>query len=125
MPENLVARREAERALLGAILIQSACHDGNAITEVKKILASTDFMDSTSYQGQHARIYEAMTHLEYPHEVNVAEELNNTGKLVTGDCGYLTQLVADCPCSVAYKDFVETILRYSTGKKKPQFKDGI
>lgn len=125
MPEYYVARRDAERALLGALLIEGACHNSQAISEVKQILSPHDFLDNPFYQGQHARIFEAMTHLEYPHQISVAEELNNTGKLLSGDCSYLVGLVADCPCSTAYMDFAKAVLNYSSGKKKPRYKDGV
>jgi len=123
MPEIYEARREAERALLGAILIEAACYH-QAISEVKKILSLADFLDAPFHKGQHARIFEAMTHLEYPHQVSVAEKLNDMGKLQTGDCAYLCGLVADCPCSLDYMDYAQTVLNYST-KKKPQYKNGV
>ncbi len=125
MPELFEARRQAEQALLGALLIEGACQNTQAISDVKKILSPQDFLDTPFYKGLHGRIFEAMTHLEFPHQIAVAEELNNTGKLMKGDCAYLVGLVADCPCSVAYMDFAQTILNYSSGKKKPQYKDGI
>ncbi len=66
-----------------------------------------------------------MSRLEYPHEVAVAEELFNTNELETGDCAYLVVLVAECPSSMDYMDFAQTVKNYSIGKKHPKYKDGV
>ncbi len=122
---EIEAQQQAERALLGALLIEGSRRDNTAISEVKQKLPLACFSDAQFYNGIHARIFEAMTHCEFPHQIAVAEEMTRTGKLQKGDCDYLVGLVAECPCSLDYMDYAQTILKYSFSKTKPKYKDGV
>ncbi len=123
MPESQEARLEAEESLLGALLIEGANLNETAIEEVKAIIQSSHFIHYND--GRHARIYEAMTHLKHPHQVAVAEELNQNNKLQKGDCSYMAHLVAECPCPIAYMDFARAILSYSHETRKPKYKEEL
>ena len=87
--EAVIARREAEQALLAAILVWP-----HIIGEVKAKLAPEDFRDAKFHQGQHARIFRAMCRCDRPDQVSVALNLNETNQLQSGDCEYLHELVA-------------------------------
>ena len=129
-------RQEAERALLGVILLLGSgdrvvLWDGeteslSALTDIKSKITASDLFDSQFHDPRHAKIFTAMTHCEHPHEIAVAEELNNMGELNPGDCAYLKHLISQCPCVIAYQDFIDTIFRCS-GKQtaRPVIKGGI
>ena len=88
-PENIIARRETEQALLASILVWP-----HIISEVKAKLTPEDFQDSKVFKGQHTRIFRAMCQCDYPDQVSVALKLNEMKVLESGDCEYLHEIVA-------------------------------
>jgi hypothetical protein len=48
-----------------------------------------------------------------PHQINVAQIMNDLGILAKGDCSALVLLVANCPCSLGYSDYAKTVKHYS------------
>ncbi len=134
MDEVFIATKEAEEALLGAILIESAsAGTRDAIKEVSNIIVVSDFEDGQFHDGLRSRIYAAMLScLEVPHQINVALELERTDKLHKGDCAYLCHLVSVCPCSLDYMDYAQAVISYSDKRKgiesnrgKPIYKDMV
>jgi len=74
---TLEARRQAERALLGAILLEGSVIDSPCIQEVRPLLKVEDFLDSRFSDNLHARIFKAIkTTKDRPNEIGVAEEMN-------------------------------------------------
>lgn len=111
---TLEARRQAERSLLGAILLEGSVSDSPCIQEMRQLLKVEDFQDSHFSDNLHARIFKAMTTTkDPPNEVVVAQEMNKEGTLRTGDCAYLCSLIADCPCSLDWDSYAEAVLEYA------------
>ena len=112
IPEVLTATREAERGLLGAILIQ-ASYTENVIGEVKSLVSPDDFLDAKQFDNKHSRIFKAMCECQQPHQINVAQQMNRQGTLKPGDCAYLSYLVSNCPCSLDYLSYAQAIREYA------------
>lgn len=125
IPESLIARREAERALLGALLIEGTQLDYEPAKEVSAIVIPSDFLDSKFHEGQHTRIFTAMLQCPHPHQIAVAQELNRTGQLRKGDIAYFLELVSECPCSLDYLEFAKIVAEYNRLDDKPIFKGGV
>lgn len=116
--EVFTATREAEGALLGAILVEASRGNRQAIHEVKFIVEPTDFLDAPFYDDQHTRIYRAMLSCaDPPNEVVVAKQMDNEGTLRKGDCSYLCMLIATCPCSLDYEYYAKAVADYSLKRK--------
>ncbi|HEY4711435.1 MAG TPA: DnaB-like helicase N-terminal domain-containing protein [Dehalococcoidia bacterium] len=120
---TLEARRQAERALLGAILLEGSVIDSPCIQEVRPLLKVEDFLDSRFSDNLHARIFKAIkTTKDRPNEIGVAEEMNKEGTLRTGDCAYLCSLIADCPSSLDWPYYVKAVLSYAGRQVKTQYR---
>ncbi len=94
---------DAEKSLLGSILMGQDL----IINQVKLMVNRDDFHDA-HYKSppfdRHARIFEAMCRCPNPHQIAIAQELNRMGKLGTGDCAYLCDLVIWC---LDYNSFID------------------
>jgi replicative DNA helicase len=108
---------DAEQALIGAILIDSAFSSNRkAISEVATILTPSDFLDERC-----GRIYEAMLKCQGPpHQINVGKQLVDSGKAQTGDISNMSLCISECPCSLDYLSYAKTIISYS-GQRNPSF----
>jgi len=116
--EVFIATREAEGALLGAILIEAAGGSRQVIDEVRFMVELTDFLDAPFYDDQHTRLYLAMLSCaDPPNQVVVAKEMYNEGTLRKGDCSYLCTLISTCPCSLDYKYYAKAVADYSLKRK--------
>lgn len=104
------ATLEAEDALLGAILIDSAFnHNRKAISEVATIITPKDFLDERC-----SRIYEAMLKCEgAPHQIHVGKQLVASNKAKVGDIAYMSYCIAGCPCSLDYMEYAEAVAYYA------------
>jgi len=129
--EVFIATREAERCLLGAILIQHALSTTylglpSAIESVRNIINPDDI-----YDQQNRRILTAMFNCQKPHQINVAQELHRTDKLQRGDCTHMSHCIIECPCSLDYDSYAQAVKNYSNMrkgielKKKPVIIGGI
>lgn len=114
MPEVFEATRQAEMALLGTILIESA---GRARPELMREIAATvrsdDFLDYHRYDNQHSRIFSAMLSCSYPDQIGVAQEMDRQGTLRTGDIAYMSLCIAETPCSLDYLHYARAVANYS------------
>lgn len=120
VPEVFEATREAEMALLGAILIMASIED------VPKLEVSPeDFLDYGLYDNKHTRIYQAMLKCQRPHQINVARELNRQNKLKKYDCAYLSRLVATCPFPLDYLEYANAVKEYSNKRQGKKTFEGI
>jgi len=126
------ARREAEEALLGAILIESAFKGvSESVRAASKLVRPEHFLgyydkQPMSRQPKRVRIYQAMLDCESPpHQITVAHQLFNTETLIAGDCAYLCHLVAVCPCSLDFESYALAIVGYAVGKAKPRYTGAI
>lgn len=93
--KNIPANLEAERAVLGSLLI-----DPDAIIKVANFLRTEDY-----FRERHAWIYDAMLSLHERHEpldfVTVQDELERRGQLQeAGGPAYLTELASSTPTSI-------------------------
>ena len=106
---------DAEEALVGALLIDSAfSHDRTAISDVATILTPKDFLNERC-----GRIYEAMLKCQgTPHQINVGKQLVDSGKAMVGDIADMSYCIKGCPCSLDYMDYAKTIISYS-GQRNP------
>lgn len=123
-PELIIATREAERALLGCLLVAGAIEQ-YPMKQVRDIVSFDDFLDSKFYDNKHSRIYKAMLAFDNPNQVNVALEMNRQNILRSGDCGYLRNLVADCVSSLDFMSFAKCVKGYSAqrnGIRIPKYK---
>lgn len=109
------ATLQAERILLGAILINSADGSMEAINYCRSRLLPDDFLDFQYRDplNTHARIYQAMLHCHNPHQVTTAQTLNELNILRKGDIAYLSECIIECPCSLAYDEFCEAVKQYA------------
>jgi|GEM_PF-3638884 replicative DNA helicase len=113
---------EAERALLGAILIEGTSE--NVIPIVSAILSVNDFNQETP----HIKIYNAMLKCDLPHIVNVPRQMVDDYTWQDSDYSYLMLLIADCPNSLDYKSYAKAVKDYSNERRgfiKPRFKGAI
>jgi replicative DNA helicase len=93
--KNIPANLEAERAVLGSLLI-----DPDAIIKVANFLRAEDY-----FRERHAWIYDVMMSLQERHEpldfVTVQDELERRGQLQeVGGPAYLTELASSTPTSI-------------------------
>lgn len=120
---TLQARRQAERALLGAILLEASVSDSPCIREVRQLLKVEDFLDSRLSDNLHARIFKAMTTTKKPpNEIVIAEEMYKEETLRVGDCAYLCSLIAECPSSLDWPYYAEAVLNYAGRHAKTQYR---
>jgi replicative DNA helicase len=115
MPEAAIAERtlphnlEAERSVLGAILIQN-----DAFNLAAEVIDSVDF-----YRDAHRRIFDKMVKLAEHNEaidlVTLKEELNRSGDLdEVGGPAYITALVDGVPRSTNVEYYAKIIKEKST-----------
>ncbi|OUC09283.1 DNA helicase, partial [Litorilinea aerophila] len=102
MPANL----EAERAVLGALLI-----DPDAIIKVANFLRPEDF-----FRERHAWLYEAMLALNERHEpldfVTLVDELERRGQLEdVGGPAYITDLISTTPTAIYVDHYARIVER--------------
>jgi replicative DNA helicase len=107
-PQNV----EAEKSLLGAILI-----DSDAVVKVADTLQVRDF-----YDDRHARIYEAMITLYEKHKpidvLTLSEQLSNTGMIdLIGGPSYLTELTNFVPTSAHAEQYAEIVAQKATRRR--------
>ena len=93
--KNIPANLEAERAVLGSLLIAP-----DAIIKVANFLRAEDY-----FRERHAWIYDVMMSLQERHEpldfVTVQDELERRGQLQeVGGPAYLTELASSTPTSI-------------------------
>lgn len=104
--KSIPANIEAERAVLGALLI-----DSEAISEVASFLKPEDF-----YRDRHRAIYAARFDLYERREpgdlVTLVDELRRRGQLeAVGGVSYLTELVGDVPTAVHVEHYARIVER--------------
>jgi replicative DNA helicase len=102
--KSIPASIEAERAVLGALMI-----DPDAMIKVANFLRAVDF-----YRERHAWIYDAMTALNERHEpldfVTLVEELERRDQLEEiGGPAYISDLIAGTPTAI-YVDYYARIV---------------
>lgn len=104
--KSVPANLEAERAVLGALMI-----DPDAIIKVANFLRAEDF-----YRERHGWIYEAMSILNERHEpldfVTLVDELERSGRLEEiGGPAYLTELIAGTPTAIYVDHYARIVER--------------
>ena len=108
----LEATQEAERQLLGSILIMP-----ELINSAKNVVGPSDFHDSNFHNNLHARIFRAMTECKHPDEVSVAKHMNETGTLRRGDSAYLVQLIIDLVTPYDWEIQAGAVADYSRNRR--------
>lgn len=104
--KSIPANLEAERAVLGALLI-----DPDAIIKIANFLRPSDF-----YRERHAWIYEAMFALNERHEpldfVTLVDELERREQLeAIGGPAYITELITSTPAAVYVDHYARIVER--------------
>jgi replicative DNA helicase len=104
--KSVPANIEAERAVLGALMI-----DPDAIVKVANFLRAQDF-----YRERHGWIYDAMASLNEKHEpldfVTLTDELERRGQLEeVGGPAYLTDLIAGTPTAIYVDHYARIVER--------------
>lgn len=104
--KSVPANIEAERAVLGALMI-----DPDAIVKVANFLRAKDF-----YRERHGWIYEAMSSLNERHEpldfVTLTDELERCGQLEeVGGPAYLTDLIGSTPTAIYVDHYARIVER--------------
>jgi replicative DNA helicase len=104
--KSVPANIEAERAVLGALMI-----DPDAIIKVANFLRAEDF-----YRERHGWIYEAMSVLNERHEpldfVTLTDELERRSKLEeVGGPAYLTDLISNTPTAIYVDHYARIVER--------------
>lgn len=104
--KSVPANIEAERAVLGALMI-----DPDAIVKVANFLRAQDF-----YRERHGWIYEAMSSLNERHEpldfVTLTDELERREQLEeVGGPAYLTDLIASTPTAIYVDHYARIVER--------------
>ncbi len=104
--KSVPANIEAERAVLGALMI-----DPDAIVKVANFLRTQDF-----YRERHGWIYDAMASLNERHEpldfVTLTDELERRGQLEeVGGPAYLTDLIASTPTAIYVDHYARIVER--------------
>jgi replicative DNA helicase len=104
--KSVPANIEAERAVLGALMI-----DPDAIVKIANFLRAEDF-----YRERHGWIYEAMASLNEHREpldfVTLTDELERRGQLEeVGGPAYLTDLIASTPTAIYVDHYARIVER--------------
>jgi replicative DNA helicase len=104
--KSVPANIEAERAVLGALMI-----DPDAIVKVANFLRAQDF-----YRERHGWIYDAMASLNERHEpldfVTLTDELVRRGQLEeVGGPAYLTDLISSTPTAIYVDHYARIVER--------------
>jgi replicative DNA helicase len=104
--KSVPANIEAERAVLGALMI-----DPDAIVKVANFLRAQDF-----YRERHGWIYDAMASLNERHEpldfVTLTDEMERRGQLEeVGGPAYLTDLIASTPTAIYVDHYARIVER--------------
>ena len=114
--ESIYAARDAERALLGALLIGGANGGQTPITEVQKVVKPSDFLDHGFPDDLHTRIFQAMIAAGKSDQITVAQQLNTQERLQQGDCSYLLDLVAQAP-AIEWKEYATVVHTYAEQRR--------
>lgn len=128
-PEVTGATTEAEESLIGAILLESAYDDGNAIRQIKQIIEPWDFNGCTKSDKPwqwiwRARIYYAMTLCEVPPtEIIVTHKLIDLNMLQKEDRALLSHCVWVTPCSLDYLIYAGVVKDYSIRRQAKYLAD--
>lgn len=101
MPRNI----EAERALLGAMLIDPDCY----YTHVSLVVGVSDL-----YQQKNRWVFQALINLYHSRTqvdyLTVCEEIERMGHLKEiGGAAYITQLIQSCPSSLGAKEYAAIV----------------
>jgi replicative DNA helicase len=104
--KSVPANIEAERAVLGALMI-----DPDALIKIANFLRAEDF-----YRERHGWIYDAMSTLNERHEpldfVTLTDELERRGKLEdVGGPAYLTDLISSTPTAIYVDHYARIVER--------------
>ncbi len=93
-PQELDLFRKTEENLLGALFLEGAAENTQAIETVKRILAVTDFIPD--YLDQlHRRIFQAMLDSPRTDYLTVSTTMSTNGSLEKGDIPYMVGLCAE------------------------------
>jgi replicative DNA helicase len=116
---------QAERALLGCILIYSSDGAMEAIDHCRTQLTPDDFIDFKypDPDNIHSRIYQAMLKCSAPHQLQTAIKMSELNLLRNKDISYLLYCVESAPCGLAYDDYCQIVKQYSMqrlGIRKPK-----
>ena len=101
MPRNI----EAERALLGAMLIDPDCY----FTHISLMVGTSDL-----YQQKNRWVFQALVNLYHSQtqvdHLTVCEEIERMGHLKeVGGAAYITQLIQSCPSSLGAKGYAAIV----------------
>lgn len=110
---------QAERVLLGCILIYSSDGATEAIDHCRKHLFPEDFIDAQYRDPNniHSRIYQAMLKCQSPHQLSTAQMMNELKLLRAKDISYLSYCIETAPCGLAYDDYCQVVKRYSLARQ--------
>jgi len=124
MLEVREATREAEAALLGAILIDSSDGSIDAISHARARLSPKDFITE-----RHQIIYQAMLNCtESPDIIVVTQQLAKIKHLDQHMIAFLNELIALCPTHLHYKAYTDIVKEYSEGRQgrqQPTVRGGV
>ena len=121
---ELEAIRLTEANLLGCLLIAGSDGDTEPIQAVKKLVTSEDFLPNY-LDGLHSRIFLAMTKGKTD-QITVANQMNDTGTLQSGDISYMSNLIADAVNALDAEHYAKLVARNAGewrtgGRAKPRF----
>ena len=123
--ESFQAAKEAERALLGALLVAGSSGDPAPITESQKVVKPSDFLDHGFPDDLHTRVFQAMIAAGKSDQVTVAQQLNTQDRLQKGDCSYLLDLVANC-VGIECEQYAQAVHSYAeqrSGGEQDMFRE--
>jgi putative DNA primase/helicase len=114
--ESFQAAREAERALLGALLVAGASGEETPIAEVQKVVKPNDFLDHGFPDNLHSRIFQAMVAADKSDQISVAHQLNAQGRLQKGDCSYLLDLLSEV-AGIEWEQYARSVHDYAENRR--------
>jgi len=114
MGELRDATMQAERALIGSIMVYS-CHScPDAINRSRQLVKPTDFLDFNydAPENINFRIYTAMLQCVAPQQINTAQKMFDLKLLYKDDISYLSRCISEL-ADDDYEAYAEVVRQYS------------
>jgi hypothetical protein len=114
MGELRDATLQAERALIGSVLVYSSDNCSDAINYCRNVVKPTDFLDFNydPPDNRNFRIYTAMLLCDAPQQINTAQKMSGLNLLCPQDISYMSRCIGEL-ADDDYETYAKVVAQYS------------